>query len=794
MKTNFILLAVSLNLMKIPEFIFAQMQRKPKENTYFGEKLEYGSWSSWSNWSPCSRTCGRGISSQIRNCLSEKTTEVNYLQKSQLRRKKCFGIKKRYVVCQEKDCPDPKDYRAQQCSYFDTKIYQDQYYKWIPYLKTPEDCQLNCRPTNKNFFVTFLNKVEDGTSCSGNNFEDKICVDGQCKAAGCDGVVGSNKKLDQCGVCGGDNSTCRIVSGLYTRPTLPIGYNLIAKIPAGACNVNITELKKSNNYLALRTQSGKYVINGNWAINWSGTYEAASTRFVYRRHDGPSRNGEQIVAKGPTSETVDVLIIYQQPNHGIKYEYSLSVTSAATSRYHNWNGVKTASLPLKETDSGYSTTTLENQHEESKKDKRKQRHRNRNIQRVLNSDRNNQTSSDNLGQRERSRYRQRGEYRWRIMGFTECTTTCGGGIQKALVVCVKRKLLSVVEDKKCDGMIKPAVQTVRCNSRPCPARWTADAWSSCSTSCGEGIQTRIVTCKQDLSPRLQIKVDESDCLASEKPQSSQPCNLNPCNQWTVGDWTQCSVDCGRGIKKRDVKCISSHGSTLPDSECSIRKPEVEETCEMKKCISNTWFFSEWSKTCSVECGTGVQTRIVMCPTLNSTKNIECHPKSKPPSEKSCTKICGAKWFTGPWSQCSGKCGHGIETRDVVCLLHVNGQWKETYEKDCHGKKKPPKEQSCHLKPCGPQWFTNEWSQCSKTCGRGIQTREVICSDSTHRENDRCNLQEKPQSTQSCNNEICSKKDADCIDKYLNCQLVVRARLCSYSYYRQLCCESCREVT
>ncbi|XP_023237486.1 papilin-like [Centruroides sculpturatus] len=167
--------------MKIPEFIFAQMQKKPKENTYFGEKLEYGSWSSWSNWSPCSRTCGRGISSQIRNCLSEKTTEVNYLQKSQLRRKKCFGIKKRYVICQEKDCPDPKDYRAQQCSYFDTKIYQDQYYKWIPYLKTPEDCQLNCRPTNKNFFVTFLNKVEDGTSCSGNNFEDKICVDGQCK-------------------------------------------------------------------------------------------------------------------------------------------------------------------------------------------------------------------------------------------------------------------------------------------------------------------------------------------------------------------------------------------------------------------------------------------------------------------------------------------------------------------------------------------------------------------------------------------------------------------------------------
>lgn len=344
-------------------------------------------------------------------------------------------------------------------------------------------------------------------------------------------------------------------------------------------------------------------------------------------------------------------------------------------------------------------------------------------------------------------------------------------------------------------MIKPAVQTVRCNSRPCPARWMTDAWSPCSTTCDEGIQTRAVTCKQDLSPRLQIKVDESDCLSHEKPQSSQPCNLIPCNQWTVGNWTQCSVDCGRGIKKRDVKCISSLGSALPDSECSIHKPEIEQTCEMAKCISNTWFYSQWSKTCSVECGTGILTRIVICPSkFNSTEKNVCPLKSKPTSEKPCTRMCSAKWFTGPWSQCSGQCGHGIQTRDVVCLLHINDQWKETYEKDCHDKKKPSREQPCQLKPCGPQWFMNEWSQCSKTCGRGVQTREVMCSDQSHQENNRCSLEEKPLSTQSCNNESCPKKDADCIDKYLNCQLVVRARLCTYSYYRQLCCESCREIT
>ena len=68
------------------------------------------------------------------------------------------------------------------------------------------------------------------------------------QAIGCDGIVGSQKRPDACGVCGGDNSTCQIVSGIFTEPQLPAGYNLVAQLPKGACHVNITELKPSRNY------------------------------------------------------------------------------------------------------------------------------------------------------------------------------------------------------------------------------------------------------------------------------------------------------------------------------------------------------------------------------------------------------------------------------------------------------------------------------------------------------------------------------------------------------------------
>ena len=74
-----------------------------------------------------------------------------------------------------------------------------------------------------------------------------MCVCGQ--RVGCDGVVGSTRTLDKCGVCGGDNSTCHIISGIYTRKGLTYGYNKVTHIPAGACNINITEMHPSTNHL-----------------------------------------------------------------------------------------------------------------------------------------------------------------------------------------------------------------------------------------------------------------------------------------------------------------------------------------------------------------------------------------------------------------------------------------------------------------------------------------------------------------------------------------------------------------
>uniref|UniRef100_A0A4W6G6H1 Thrombospondin type 1 domain containing 4 n=1 Tax=Lates calcarifer TaxID=8187 RepID=A0A4W6G6H1_LATCA len=157
--------------------------------------------------------------------------------------------------------------------------------------------------------------------CTGEHARYRIC---NSNSLGCDEYLGSGKVMDKCGVCGGDNTTCRLVSGVFKHSLTKIGYHKIVEIPEGATKINVTEMVKSRNYLALRSRSGRSIINGNWAIDRPGKYEGGGTMFTYRRpNEISSTAGESFLAEGPTNEILDVYMIFQQPNPGVHYEYIL---------------------------------------------------------------------------------------------------------------------------------------------------------------------------------------------------------------------------------------------------------------------------------------------------------------------------------------------------------------------------------------------------------------------------------------------------------------------------------------
>ncbi|XP_068012393.1 ADAMTS-like protein 5 isoform X2 [Melanerpes formicivorus] len=268
-----------------------------------------GAWGPWGPWSSCSSSCGDGVALRARRCLRSAEEE------------QCPGDPRQYRLCQLQDCPSGSvPFRAMQCSLYDNKpvLGTPARYQWVPFHGAPNVCDLNCLAAGHNFYYTF-GRVLDGTRCGPDSPD--LCVGGRCLSAGCDGILGSGSRPDACGRCGGGHRECHFVHRLFQGAEPPsgyFGYMNVTKIPAGATHIKVTD--KSRNYLALMRSDGRYVLNGGWSIAWPGPYEVAGTQLLYTRTpDGT----ETLEVPGPTDEDLHVMVLLQEPNPGIEYQFWL---------------------------------------------------------------------------------------------------------------------------------------------------------------------------------------------------------------------------------------------------------------------------------------------------------------------------------------------------------------------------------------------------------------------------------------------------------------------------------------
>nr|XP_033775757.1 thrombospondin type-1 domain-containing protein 4 isoform X1 [Geotrypetes seraphini]XP_033775758.1 thrombospondin type-1 domain-containing protein 4 isoform X1 [Geotrypetes seraphini]XP_033775759.1 thrombospondin type-1 domain-containing protein 4 isoform X1 [Geotrypetes seraphini] len=707
----------------------------------------------------------------------------------------CMGAYKQYKLCNTNICPEhTRGVREAQCASYNNKPFIGRFYEWEPFAEVQgsQKCELNCRAMGYRFYVRQAEKVIDGTPCDLNG--TSVCVSGQCKAIGCDEYLGSEKVTDKCGVCGGDNTACKVVSGVFKHTLSNLGYHKIIEIPEGATKINITEMAKSNNYLALRSRSGRSIINGNWAIDRPGKYEGGGTMFTYKRpNEISSTAGESFLAEGPTNEALDVYMIHQQLNPGVHYEYIIpraNVIRPLLPPHRRpgdpFNGQLEVPDNTNPIDHGNSFVEpgIHTGHPSGSFPARQPG-------RMPSHPPDNQVPAVQPPRRNR-------EYNWKQIGTTECTMTCGKGSQYPVFRCVNRNTHEEVSDNVCDSNTKPIPEEEPCNLFACPAYWDIGEWSECSKTCGLGMQHRQVLCRQMYANRT-LAVQPHNCQHLEKPETASSCQLKICSEWQIRtEWTPCSVPCGVGQKTRDVKCISNIGDIVDDEECNMKlRPTDIENCDMGSC-AKSWFLTDWSDGCSVECGEGVRTRSVVCLTNHiSSLPLEGCGNSKPSDTISCDNgPCQGKveWFTGSWSQCSVECNSGTQQREVICIRKTLGSFTVLNPYECSFLERPPSQQTCYLKPCGVKWFHTEWSTCSKTCEGGFRVREVRCLSDDLSPSDKCESQYKPEDTESCNPQECIPEiDENCKDKYYNCNVVVQARLCVYAYYKTACCASCKRA-
>ncbi|XP_073474360.1 A disintegrin and metalloproteinase with thrombospondin motifs 7 [Aquarana catesbeiana] len=184
------------------------------------------------------------------------------------------------------------------------------------------------------------------------------------------------------------------------------------------------------------------------------------------------------------------------------------------------------------------------------------------------------------------------EFSWRYGAWSECSATCGTGVQRQLVHCVE-KVAGLVEERYCDSLIRPDDRQRNCNEEPCPPRWWVGEWQQCSITCGSGgVQKRTVLCIQRVGLDEQRALQPSDCQHLPKPESSIHCNhREPCPAlWHHGNWSQCSVSCGEGFQHRDVYCDNAlEGGSCDPSE----HPNSKQVCAMPACIPDFRIF-DWT--------------------------------------------------------------------------------------------------------------------------------------------------------------------------------------------------------
>ncbi|XP_018423624.1 PREDICTED: ADAMTS-like protein 4 [Nanorana parkeri] len=707
----------------------------------------------------------------------------------------CEGEKKQYKSCNQEPCPAGQpDARTLQCSTFNNQEFMGRLYQWEAFTEVSgnQRCALNCRPIGYRFYVRHTEKVQDGTPCEPGSLD--VCVDGQCLSPGCDGILGSNSTLDTCGVCGGDGSTCKFITGTFKDSNVPIGYHKILEIPKGATQISIRELNWSPNYLALRNRAGKSIINGNWAVDPQGKYEAGGTVFTYNQPTRDGQEGESFTASGPTTEALDVYMIFQQDNPGVSFQYFISSPPSSDNP---------DPVPQQEHGPQRSVSSSDSLPQSSSRSLPVERH----VVPVPQARPPPPPPARPAGTLQRNiripplpappvhYWPEQPQFFWKRVGNTPCSVTCGKGFWYPNYQCVSKSSLDEVSEEECDLSSKPFPQEEACNTQPCPAFWDVGNWSVCSRTCGHGIQQRQVLCRQMYTNRTTM-VHPQRCGHLPKPNVTQTCQLRICSHWEIqSNWSTCSVMCGIGQRTRHVRCISSQGDIVGEGECSNRlQPRTNEACDMGPCV-RSWFHNEWSSTCSSECGMGIQRRAVFCLSSSALDESQESCAGTKPSDM---RVCNSgscertvKWYAGPWSQCSADCDEGSQRRDVICVSKLGTEFNVTDPSECTHLEKPPGLQACNAGPCGSRWFTSPWSTCSQSCLGGIQVREVRCLTADKRFSQHCDLDSKPDEKRMCNTQPCSAAlDENCRDRYHNCAVVVQARLCVYAYYKQACCSSC----
>uniref|UniRef100_A0A3Q2EFS0 A disintegrin and metalloproteinase with thrombospondin motifs 2-like n=1 Tax=Cyprinodon variegatus TaxID=28743 RepID=A0A3Q2EFS0_CYPVA len=454
-----------------------------------------GNWGSWSEFGQCSRTCGGGVQFRTRNCNNPSPANGG---------RTCRGTPYQFQMCNTNECEDIySDPREEQCQ---ASEYSNKHH-WLPY-EHPDPkkrCHLYCQSKETRDVVLMEKLVLDGTRCS---YKDphNVCVRGECEKVGCDGVVGSSKQEDKCGVCGGDNSSCETFKDIIMRTAKKQGFLKVLEIPRGARHLLIQELNATSHTIAVKNvASGLFFLNGENEYPESRSVIEKGVKWEY----GIDNDKETLQSTGPLRHGVLIMDVI------LSYKYTM-----------NMDGDSTIYDNMLVEDSAYEWAPKKWSYCSKACGGGKQYLR-YGCRRKVDSKMVHKSFCN------KSNMKPRGDIRncnqkpcpppiWVTGEWQNCSKSCGKtGMQVRSVTCVQPSednTTRLIHNKHCSDDRPESRRS--CNRHPCPTQWRVGPWSQCSVTCGNGTQQRQALCHtRDNTIGL--------CLDS-KPDTIRVCRLEPC--------------------------------------------------------------------------------------------------------------------------------------------------------------------------------------------------------------------------------------------------------------------------